>query len=220
MTAPALVAIVSQGGHRTATASARASRGGTAAAGRDSEGAKSIEVAAMLGDSVVDVKHCIDPTTGKIDEEDDGACSSPAPLACSRRRSRSASSVHTAARNKARVRLLDARREPPGRTRSAPRCSAPATTGSRSAGSAFGIFALARGLVAHAATRRRARTTGLAPRPASSMATEHAPAADFALVAPRGDDFVLQRRPRPVRRDDRATASRRSPIRRARLPIP
>src|SRR6185312_9780240 len=29
-------------------------------------GAKSIEVAALLGDSIVDVKHCIDPRSGKV----------------------------------------------------------------------------------------------------------------------------------------------------------
>src|SRR5690606_32939246 len=32
----------------------------------DVVGAKAIEVAALLGDSVVDVKHCLDPRSGKI----------------------------------------------------------------------------------------------------------------------------------------------------------
>jgi hypothetical protein len=32
----------------------------------DLGGARAVEVAAMLGDSVVGVKHCIDPKTGKV----------------------------------------------------------------------------------------------------------------------------------------------------------
>src|SRR5690242_10303362 len=64
----------------------------------DITGARSIEVAAMLGDSVVDVKHCIDPTTGKVSGKTWGlfaagaACVLASGIAF-------ASSVHTAARN-------------------------------------------------------------------------------------------------------------------------
>src|SRR5699024_5039476 len=37
-----------------------------AALADDEPGARAIEIAAMLGDSVVDVKHCMDPRSGKV----------------------------------------------------------------------------------------------------------------------------------------------------------
>jgi hypothetical protein len=46
----------------------------------DDVGAKAIEVAAMLGDSVVDVKHCTDPQGGKVSSKTWGLAA--AGLAC------------------------------------------------------------------------------------------------------------------------------------------
>ena len=45
-------------------------------------GARAIEVAAMLGDSVVDVKHCMDPKGGKVTPHDLGPGRRSASRAC------------------------------------------------------------------------------------------------------------------------------------------
>src|SRR5690606_37533128 len=50
----------------TATAPAPGFQSAMAGEADDSAGTRAVEVAAMLGDSVIGVKHCIDPKTGKV----------------------------------------------------------------------------------------------------------------------------------------------------------
>ena len=101
MTAPAPVAIVPKAVHRTWPPPPPA-RPVVAPRSRHEmfEGAKAIEVAAMLGDSVVGVKHCIDPTSGKVTATTWALFAVGVACAARVRRSRSASSVDNAAYNK------------------------------------------------------------------------------------------------------------------------
>ena len=152
------------------------------------EGAKSIEVAAMLGDSVVDVKHCIDPTTGKVTAKTWGlfaagaACVLASGIAF-------ASSVHTASANQhAFETWTRVDKKPAGAFRAE-------MPGLGYDWVAFGGFALGIAALAGGLSRMRAEKQSPSYRigtaPGVDMALENAPAADFALVAPRGDDFVL-----------------------------
>jgi len=152
------------------------------------DGAKSIEVAAMLGDSVVDVKHCIDPTTGKVTAKTwvmfaaGAACVLASGIAF-------ASSVHTASANQhAFETWTRVDKKPAG----AFRAEMPSQGYDWVA---FGGFALGIGALAGGLSRMRAEKQSPSYRigtaPGVDMALENAPAADFALVAPRGDDFVL-----------------------------
>lgn len=152
------------------------------------EGAKSIEVAAMLGDSVVDVKHCIDPTTGKVSSKTIGLFVAGA--ACVLASAVSfASSVHTAARNKE---AFDYWTHVEKRPSGAFRAEMPGAGYDWVAfgGFAFGIFALARGL-SRMRDEKKSPYYRIGTAAGVDMPTDQAPAADFALVAPRGDDFVL-----------------------------
>jgi hypothetical protein len=152
------------------------------------EGAKSIEVAAMLGDSVVDVKHCIDPKTGKVSRRTYAMFATGA--ACVLASAVSfASSVHTAARNKA---ALDYWTRVEHRPAGAFRADMQGAGYDWVAfgGFAVGIFALARGL-SRMRDEKKSPYYRIGTAPGVDLATEHAPTADFALVAPRGDDFVL-----------------------------
>jgi hypothetical protein len=65
---PAIKPPPGMGGALYSTAAAPASGFAASMAGEadDMSGARAVEVAAMLGDSVVGVKHCIDPKSGKI----------------------------------------------------------------------------------------------------------------------------------------------------------
>lgn len=152
------------------------------------EGAKSIEVAAMLGDSVVDVKHCIDPTTGKVTRKTWGlfaagaACVLASGIAF-------ASSVHTASANQhAFETWTRVDKKPAG----AFRAEMPSHGYDWVAfgGLAIGIAALAGGL-SRMRAEKQSPSYRIGTAPGVDMALDTAPAEDFALVAPRGDDFVL-----------------------------
>ncbi|MBV8762552.1 MAG: FHA domain-containing protein, partial [Deltaproteobacteria bacterium] len=152
------------------------------------EGAKSIEVAAMLGDSVVDVKHCIDPTTGRVSSKTYGMFAAGA--ACVLASAISfGSSVHTASQNQHAFETWT-------RVEKKPAGSFRAELPSQGYDwVAFGGFAIGIGALAGALSRMRAEkqspTYRIGTAPGVDMALEQAPAADFALVAPKGDDFVL-----------------------------
>ena len=152
------------------------------------EGAKSIEVAAMLGDSVVDVKHCIDPTTGKVTPKTWGLFAAGA--ACVLASSIAfASSVHTASANQ---RAFETWTRVDKKPAGAFRAELP---GQGYDWVAFGGFAIGIAALAGGLSRMRAEKQSPSYRigtaPGVDMALENAPAADFELVAPRGDDFVL-----------------------------
>ena len=159
----------------------------------DFGGARAVEVAAMLGDSVVGVKHCIDPKGGKVSADDVGACSRSALRASVASSSRSAPRSRTPPSTRARSTTMDAqdRRSKPGLRRVPPahavgrlrldrvrrpvRRRHPADVGAR----------------ARSARRSRARTSASARAPGVEFPTEGAPAPDFPLVAPHGDDFAF-----------------------------
>ena len=152
-------------------------------------GARAVEVATLFGDSVVNVKHCMNPrSTGKVTMKTWGmfamgaACLLSSGIAF-------ASSVRAAARNKEALAYhTNVLKKPEYAFRAAPTSSALPIV-------AFGGLAL--GLVGMTAGLVRARSDKKSPyyrvgtAPGVEQPLETAPAADFPLVAPSGDDFVF-----------------------------
>jgi hypothetical protein len=153
-------------------------------------GAKSIEVAALLGDSVVDVKHCIDPKSGKITRTTIAWLAIAAAMAVTCAVA-FAVSVHVAAQNH---HDLDVWTHVLKRPAYAFRGH---SLGFAYDAVVFGGFALA--LVAAGAgiarlfAERRTPFYRIGTAPGVQLATSDAPAADFPLVAPSadGNDFVM-----------------------------
>ncbi len=154
----------------------------------DDVGAKAIEVAAMLGDSVVDVKHCIDPQSGKVTTKTWGLAA--AGLACVLFSAASFGvSVSTAARNKgAHDYWTQVAKKPAGAFRAE----------QLSFGydwAAFGGLAIGLGALTGALVRsRRERRSPFYKIGTGSdvqLPVIGAPTESFPLVAPQGDDFVL-----------------------------
>jgi hypothetical protein len=151
-------------------------------------GAKAIEVAAMLGDSVVGVKHCMDPRGGKVTRATWGLAAGG--LACLLA---SASafyvSVDTAASNKAaferHTRVLN---KPAHAFR--PRELGGVADGVALGGLALGLAAVTAALV-RARGERRSPFYRIGTAPGVEQPLENAPSASFPLVAPSGDDFVF-----------------------------
>lgn len=151
-------------------------------------GPLSVEVAAMLGDSVVDVKHCLDPRGGKVSAATwsivagGAACLVASAIAFGL-------SIHTAAANHAR---LDAWTRVEHKPAYAFR---PRRLGYGVDAVAFGGLGLALvGLGLGLSRARRERTSPyyrIGTAPGVDLAIEHAPAPAFPLVAPSGDDFVF-----------------------------
>jgi hypothetical protein len=159
-----------------------------AGAAGDPGAAAAIEVAAMLGDSVVGVKHCIDPRGGKIAPATWGLVAGGA-LCLLASAIAFCASVATAADNHDR---LDAWTRVEHRPAYAFR---PARLGPAVDGVAFGGFGLAIvGLGLGIARMRRERVSPyyrIGTAPGVELAIEGAPAPAFPLVAPSGDDFVF-----------------------------
>lgn len=154
----------------------------------DEPGAKAIEVATMLGDSVVDVKHCMDPQSGKITPRTWGMLATGA-VSLIVSVIAFYVSVHTAAFNKGALDYW---------TRVAHKPAHGFRPEMLSAGYdwlAFGGFAL--GLLAVTVALIRIRRERKSPyyrvgtAPGVEQPVTGAPAEDFPLVAPRGDDFVF-----------------------------
>ncbi|HWO22601.1 MAG TPA: AgmX/PglI C-terminal domain-containing protein [Kofleriaceae bacterium] len=150
--------------------------------------AKAVEVAAMLGDSVVGVKHCMDPRSGKVTRATWGFAAGG--LACLLA---SASafyvSVHTASSNaEARQHHTQVLHKPAYSFR-------PQQVGGLVDGVAFGGLAL--GLAAATAALVRSRRERRSPfyrigtAPGVEQPLEGAPSESYPLVAPSGDDFVF-----------------------------
>lgn len=154
----------------------------------DDTGAKAIEVAAMLGDSVVDVKHCSDPQGGKVSSKTWGLAA--AGLTCVLLSAISFGvSVSTAARNKgAEDYWTHVAKKPAGAFRAE----------QLSFGYdwlAFGGLALGVGSLAGALSRsrreRRSPYYKIGTAPDVTLPVTGTPTESFPLVAPKGDDFVL-----------------------------
>ncbi len=151
-------------------------------------GAKAIEVATLLGDSVVDVKHCMDPHTGKVTPRTWGmlaagaVCLLVSAIAFYM-------SVHTAAFNKG---ALDYWTHVANKPAHAYR---PEMLSAGYDWLAFGGFALGLVTVALALVRIRREQANpyyrIGTAPGVQQPLVGAPTEDFPLVAPRGDDFVF-----------------------------
>jgi len=154
----------------------------------DDNNAKAIEVAAMLGDSVVDVKHCIDPKAGKVSSKTWGLAA--AGLACVLFSAAAfGMSVSTAAHNKAAFDYwTHVAKKPAGAFRAQ-------QLGFGYDWLAFGGLALGIGSLAGALTRirreRRSPYYKIGTAADVTLAVTGAPTESFPLVAPQGDDFVL-----------------------------
>lgn len=154
----------------------------------EDSGARAVEVAAMLGDSVVGVKHCVDPRGGAVTRTTWALLATgiagvvTAGVAF-------ASAVDTAATNKAALAYhTDVLKKPAYAFRPAP---IPTGTGAL----ALGGFALGLAGVIVGATRlhreRRSPFYRVGTAPGVELPLESAPAPCFPLVAPSGDAFVF-----------------------------
>ncbi len=156
----------------------------------DVGGAKAIEVATMLGDSVVDVKHCIDPRSGKITPKTWGLAA--AGLSCVLMSAVAFGvSVSTAARNKQRLDYWTHVQKKPAAAFRAEQLPFSYDW------LAFGGFALGLGALAGSLSRMRKERQSPYYRIGTAADVEQpvtgAPAASFPLVSPStsGDDFVM-----------------------------
>ncbi|MEO8843066.1 MAG: AgmX/PglI C-terminal domain-containing protein [Kofleriaceae bacterium] len=156
----------------------------------DLTSAKAIEVAAMLGDSVVGVKHCIDPKSGKVSSKTYGmfavgaACLLSSAIAFG-------ASVHNAAFNKAGLEYTTHVLDKPAYA-FRPEVLDPAFDWIAFGGFALGASLLIAGL-SRARGERRTPYYRIGTAPNVELALDSAPAASFPLVAPSvdGQDFVF-----------------------------
>jgi hypothetical protein len=154
----------------------------------DAGGARAVEIAAMLGDSVVSVKHCMDPRGGKVTAKTWGFAA--AGLACLLSSGVAfAVSVNDAATNKG---ALDYH------TRVAKKPAYSFRPVAVHAGLDYLAFGgLALGLLGVTAALARMRNEKKSPfyrvgtAPGVEQPLETSPSPSFPLVAPSGDDFVF-----------------------------
>ena len=151
-------------------------------------GAGAVEVAAMLGDSVIGVSHCMDPRSGKVTPATWGLLAAgAASLLVSA--GAFVASVHAEAANADRFATWTRVEHKPAHA------FRPDSLGLGVDWLAFG--GLAFGLVGLTLGALRARGERTSPyyrigtAPGVELATEHAPLPAFPLVAPSGDDFVF-----------------------------
>jgi hypothetical protein len=154
----------------------------------DEPGAKAVEVATMLGDSVVNVKHCMDPRGGKITPATWGFMAGG--LACL---IASASafymSVDTAAQNKASLDYhVNVLKKPAYSHR--PKQLGAGVDYLAFGGLAFGLLGMTAGL-ARMRGEKKSPYYRIGTAAGVEQPVEHAPTADFPMVAPQGDDFVF-----------------------------
>jgi FHA domain len=150
--------------------------------------AKAVEVAAMLGDSVVGVKHCLDPRGGKVTRATWGFAAGG--LACLLASvSAFAVSVHTASTNaEARQHHTQVLNKPAYAFR--PRAVSGLVDGMAFGGLALGLAAATAALV-RARRERRSPFYRIGTAPGVEQPLEGAPSESYPLVAPSGDDFVF-----------------------------
>ena len=151
-------------------------------------GTRAVEVAAMLGDSVVSVKHCMDPKGGKVTTATWGffatglACLLGSAIAFK-------SAVDTAAYNKGALEYHTAVRKMPAYS-FRPQQQSAALDFMMWGGLSLGLFGLTAGLV-RARRERKSPYYRVGTAPGVEQPLESAPSPDFPLVAPVGDDFVF-----------------------------
>lgn len=153
----------------------------------DLGGARSIEVAAMLGDSVIGVKHCSDPRGGKVTAATWMFLAGG--LACLLASAGAFfSSVDNAADNKTAKQQHLAAHKPERAFR--PHVQSDVVDVLAFGGLAFGLLGLTVGL-ARSRSERKSPFYRIGTAPEVEQPIEHAPTASFPLVAPAGDDFVF-----------------------------
>ena len=153
----------------------------------DAHGARAIEVAAMFGDTVLGVKHCVNPRGGKVTRATWGfAAGGLASLIASA--SAFGSALHTQTINAATYAHAAAMKIPAWSIR-------PEQVAIGTSVVAFGGLALAIGALATALARKRREqqtpTYRIGTAPGVEQPVDGAPTADFAMIAPAGDDFVF-----------------------------
>ncbi|MBA3503830.1 MAG: AgmX/PglI C-terminal domain-containing protein [Deltaproteobacteria bacterium] len=154
----------------------------------DEPGARAVEVATMLGDSVVDVKHCMDPKSGKVTAKTWGFVAGG--LACLLTSAAAFYvSVDTAAQNKASLAYhVDVLKKPAYSHR--PKQVGVGVDYLAFGGLAFGLLGLTAGL-ARARGEKKSPYYRIGTAPGVEQPVDNAPSADFPMVAPSGDDFVF-----------------------------
>lgn len=151
-------------------------------------GTRAVEVAAMLGDSVVSVKHCMDPKSGKVTPATWGFFG--AGLACLLGSAIAFKvAVDTAAYNKGALDYHTQVKKMPAYA-FRPQTTSPALDFTMWGGLSFGLMAMTAGLV-RARRERKSPFYRVGTAPGVEQPLESAPSADFPLVAPVGDDFVF-----------------------------
>ncbi|HEX4420298.1 MAG TPA: AgmX/PglI C-terminal domain-containing protein [Kofleriaceae bacterium] len=151
-------------------------------------GARAIEVAAMFGDSVIDVKHCMDPRGGKITPATWGwfatgvVCLLISAIAF-------ATAVQTSADDAARRDTWTRIQHRPAYA-FRPTVLNPGIDWLAAGGFVFGLAGVARGLW-RMRGERRSPFYRIGTAPGVELAVEHAPQPAFPLIAPSGDDFVF-----------------------------
>jgi hypothetical protein len=150
-------------------------------------GARAVEVAAMLGDSVVNVKHCIDPRSGKVSPLTYGLFGF-AVFAFLASAFAFYTAVDNAAYNKTRYEELTKRGRPGYSIR--PNTLSWAYDWVMFGGLLMAIGAATAG-VARMRAERRSPFYRIGTAPGVEFATENAPSPEFPMVAPHGDDFAF-----------------------------
>jgi hypothetical protein len=157
----------------------------------DEVGAPAVEVAAMLGDSVVGVKHCMDPRGGKVTRATWAFAATG--LACLLASGIAfASSVSTASSNKSALERHLKAGKPHHAFR--PVQTGVATDLVAGGGLALGLFGLTTALV-RARRERKSPFYRIGTAANVEQPLENAPSPSFPLVAPKGDDFVFNYAP-------------------------
>lgn len=157
-------------------------------ADEDEGGAGAVEVAAMLGDSVVNVKHCMDPRGGKVTRKTWGffavslVCLVSSAVAFKQ-------SVDTAAYNRDKLAYhTQVAKKPAFSYR--PMQAMPGLDFLAFGGLALGLLGATAGLV-RMRNEKKSPYFRIGTAAGVEQPLESAPSASFPLVAPSGDDFVF-----------------------------
>jgi len=151
-------------------------------------GARAVEVAAMLGDSVVGVKHCMDPRGGKMTPATWGLAAGGLACLLASATAFYASIDNAASNTAARERHVRVLHKPAYSFR--PHEVSGAVGGVAFGGLALGLSAVTAALV-RSRRERRSPFYRIGTAPGVEQPIEHAPSESFPLVAPSGDDFVF-----------------------------
>lgn len=150
--------------------------------------ARAVEVAAMLGDSVVGVKHCMEPRSGKISPTTYGVIAGGVVALLISVIAFSAS-VANAARNKGRYTVwTEVQKRPAYAFR--PEVISLGYDAAAFGGGAVAMFLLTLGLVRFL-RERKSPYFRIGTGPNVEFPIDYAPTPEFPLVAPSGDDFVF-----------------------------